>query len=392
MRPGMYIVKNNTSWIKSPYLYSKEGFIHDQDEINNIIAQGYAEAFYDPDRSSETCDQEISPHDAFAAELPKANNIYYDACEYLKELTGNKTCGSLEAGVLKHLVNEIIQSLDRNFNALLFIANIKGSDDFTYRHSINVAIYAVAYARFLELEDDDVFCLGLAGLFHDYGKALVPQEILTAPRSLTDEEFKVMHSHVTLGYECLKKTEWINSKVLDGVLHHHERHDGAGYPNKLSGDQVSIYGRVISICDTYDALTSKRSYKDAIHPTEAVRHLFKLSGEAWRPGYAEYFIKMIGIFPVGSVVKLSNGVIGIVCHPNFESSLRPTILVIQKNNKPYAPYYLKLAQHENLAIDRVLLSSEITDYCDSNFYNSFINGISAPHKHLADSPQTGLTR
>ena len=201
----------------------------------------------------------------------------------------------------------------------------------------------------------------------------MPQEILNAPRSLSLDETSVIRSHVKLGHDNLKDIPWVNSVILDGILHHHERHDGSGYPHQLSGEAISLHGSIISICDVYDALTSTRVYKNAIPPAQAVKKLFTMSGQAWAPGLVEHFIKLVGIFPVGTVVQLSNETTGIVCQQDHKSPLKPTVLVILKKDRPYAPYYLKLAQNDQVSINRVLVPSELASIKNSQFYRMFLD-------------------
>lgn len=381
LRQGMWLVEPTTSWINAPFVYGKSGVIKSAEQIKHIIAAGYTEAYYDPARSVpvQPCPCHSSPErngtgqTPLADELCRARDLYFDACNYIKNLMQEKKVGAIEVAELRAFVNEIIQSLHRNFNALLLITTIKKTSDYTYRHSINVAIFSIAFAQFLGLDDDETFDTGMAGLFHDYGKAFVPLEILNAPRSLSPDETSVIRSHVRLGHDNLKDIPWVNRIILDGILHHHERHDGSGYPHQLSGEAISLHGGIISICDVYDALTSSRVYKNAIPPAQAVKKLFTMSGQAWAPGLVEHFIKLVGIFPVGTVVQLSNETTGIVCQQDHKSPLKPTVLVILKKDRPYAPYYLKLAQNDQVSINRVLVPSELASIKNSQFYRMFLD-------------------
>lgn len=373
LRQGMMIVAPATSWINAPFVYGKSGIIKSAEEIRHIIACGFTEAYYDPEKSEQHATPSPEQQTTLAEELCRARDLYFDAFNYIKNLMQEKKVGAIEVSTLRSFVNEIVQSLHRNFNALLLITNIKKTSDYTYRHSINVAIFAIAFSQFLGLDEDETFHTGMAGLFHDYGKAFVPQQVLNAPRSLNQQETTIIRSHVRRGHDNLKELPWIHPVTLDGILHHHERHDGTGYPQQLSGEEISLHGGIISICDVYDALTSSRVYKNAIPPAQAVKKLFKISGQAWKPGLAEQFIKLVGIFPVGTVVQLSNGTTGIVCQQDHMAPLKPTVLVIQKKDRPYAPYYLKLAQNDQVCINRVLVPSELASIQNSKFYRMFLD-------------------
>lgn len=268
LQPGMMVVAPTSSWINAPYIYGRCGVIKSAEEIRQIIASGYTEVYYDPARSQQPLTDTLhgEPQTSLPEELCRARDLYFDAFNYIKSLMHEKKVGAIEVSRLRGLVSEIMQSLRRNFNALLLITTIKKTSDYTYRHSINVAIFAIAFSQFLGLDEDETFNTGMAGLFHDYGKAFVPQQVLNAPRALNHQETTIIRSHVRRGHDILRDLPWINSVILDGILHHHERHDGTGYPHELSGDEISMHGSIISICDVYDALTSSRVYKNAIPP------------------------------------------------------------------------------------------------------------------------------
>ena len=376
LRQGMMLVAPATSWITAPFVYGKAGIIKSAEQIRQIVAEGYTEAYYDPVESylpQAAPGQNAAPHTPLVEELPHARDLYFDACSYVRKLMQEKKVGEIELVELKGFLTRIIQSLHRNFNALQLVTTIKNTNDYTYRHSINVSIFSIAFAQFLGLDENEIFNTGLAGLLHDYGKTFVPQEILNAPRTLTPDETTAIRSHVNLGHENLKDIPWVSPIILDGILHHHERYDGSGYPRQLSGEEICLHGGIISICDVYDALTSKRVYKDAIPPAQAVKTLFQCSGQAWAPGLVEHFIKLVGIFPVGTVVELSNETTGIVCQQDHTSPLKPTVLVILKKDRPYAPYYLKLAQNDQVSINRVLVPSELAGIKSSQFYRMFLD-------------------
>ena len=366
LRPGMMVVAPNTSWINAPYIYGKSGVIKSADEIRHIIACGYTEAYYDPERSERPLNDPLhgAQQTSLAEELCHARDLYFDAFNYIKSLMQEKKVGAIEVARLRCFVNEIMQSLHRNFNALLLITTIKKTSDYTYRHSINVAIFAIAFSQFLGLDEEETFSTGMAGLFHDYGKAFVPQQVLNAPRALNQQETTIIRSHVIRGHDNLKELSWINSIILDGILHHHERHDGSGYPNRLAGEEIGLYGRIISICDVYDALASKRVYKDAIHPKHALGTLFKMSENAWAPGFAEHFIKMVGIFPIGTAVLLSNGQKGIVCHSDPLAPSLPRVLLVRDCEHGVKPLrMLDLSRQKTISVNRSLSKTE-TAYWD----------------------------
>jgi uncharacterized domain HDIG len=299
LRPGMYIVDPGISWLKAPLLYMQEGILASDDEINGIILQGFAEAYYDPERSRDENSAAPQPNIPLAIELQAANRIYEDAYENVKNFLESARGGALDLTFARPLVGDIIKSLSRNVDALVTLSLLKKTDEYTYAHSVNVTIFAVAFANFLGMPDDRLHNVGLAGLLHDYGKALIPNEILTAPRSLTFQEFEVMRSHVLLGVEKIKQFSSVEQEAIEGIAQHHKKHNGTGYPNRLSGKQIGVFGRILSLSDVYDALSSKRVYKGALAPNKALGMMYKMRGQAWAPGYVERYHQNGGHFPRG---------------------------------------------------------------------------------------------
>ena len=365
LRPGMFVVDPGVSWLEEPHLYTREGMIADQDEIDRIITQGFAEVCYDPIRSlrAEVLGRKTDIQTSLAEEIHMARGAYTAAYDHVKGFMQNAASGRVDVASIEPCLASLVQSIIRNSGALLSLANLKGLGDYTYRHSVNVAVFSVAFARYLGVQGDDLRMVGIAGLFHDYGKALLPAHILNAPRRLNAKELEITRSHVLLGYEKLKDSLAFSPEILGGILQHHERHDGSGYPYGLSGDEIGLYGRIISICDVYDALASKRVYKDAVHPKHALGTLFKMGDSAWAPGYAEHFIKMIGIFPIGTCVLLSNGQKGVVCHSDPVFPSLPCVLLIKDRNSCITPYkILDLSRQKRITVNRSLSKTETASW------------------------------
>ena len=359
LRPGMYIVDPGISWLKAPLLYMQEGILSSKDEINSIILQGFAEAYYDPERSRNEDASAPVPNSPLAVELLKANKIYEEAYESVKNFLESARGGAIDLTFAQPLVGDIIKSLSRNVDALVTLSLLKKTDEYTYAHSVNVTIFAVAFASFLGMPEERLHNVGLAGLLHDYGKALIPNEILTAPRSLTFQEFEIMRSHVALGIEKIKQFSSVDQEAIEGIAQHHEKHNGTGYPYRLSGKQIGVFGRILSLSDVYDALSSKRVYKGALPPNKALGMMYKMRGQAWAPGYVERFIKMVGIFPVGTAVELSNDHRGIVCRSNPNFPAQPCVLVAQDpSGREIQPQFIDLTRYIGLRITRSLSAAE----------------------------------
>lgn len=231
---------------------------------------------------------------------------------------------AIEAEAVMPLVEEISASVTRNVHALISLVRLKTVDDYTYMHSVAVCALMTALAKELKLSEAEVKQAGLAGLMHDMGKAGIPQQILNKPGSLTDSEFDVIRTHPQLGHDMLVKANISDTVTLDVCLHHHEKMDGSGYPEHLSGDQMTIFAKMGAICDVYDAVTSTRAYKPAWEPGMALKRMASWSGH-FDPEVFKAFVKSLGIYPIGTVVMLKSGRLAVVVKQTPDSLLKPVV-------------------------------------------------------------------
>ncbi len=209
------------------------------------------------------------------------------------------------------LVEEVANSVSRNPSALISLARLKTKDDYTYMHSVAVCALMVSLARQLGFGEAQMREAGLAGLLHDVGKMAMPIDVLNKPGQLTDDEFAVMRSHPVRGYEMLMEGEAVPAAALDVCLHHHEKMDGSGYPKKLKGEEISLLSRMGAVCDVYDAITSTRPYKNAWDPAGSIQRMAQWTGH-FDPAVFQAFVKSVGIYPVGTLVKLHSGRLAVV--------------------------------------------------------------------------------
>jgi len=291
---------------------------------------------------------EIAHHIDIAQEAVRAVKICAQSKQAVASMFHEARMGkALNASDALPIVEEITSSVIRNPGALISLARLKDKDNYTYMHSVAVCALMVSLARLLGLNNEQIHEAGLAGLMHDIGKTMSPPDILNKPGKLTDAEFQVMKNHPVDGHKILLASNGIRSDVaLFVCLHHHEKVDGSGYPDGLTNEQISLYAKMGAVCDVYDAITSNRPYKSGWEPAESIRKMAEWSHGHFDQRIFEAFVRSIGIYPIGSMVRLASDRMAVVVGQTEQSLLTPMVKVFFsiKSNARIFPEILDLSK------------------------------------------------
>jgi putative nucleotidyltransferase with HDIG domain len=232
---------------------------------------------------------------------------------------------------VKECLETIMSNLESNPEMAMKLWQIEAADAYTYEHSVKVCMLSVLLAKWMNYSEDALKAIATAALLHDIGKCNIPNEILNKPDTLTQEEFLVMKTHATLGFVLLSTTKALEQATLKGILHHHERYDGKGYPSKLKGKLIPEFARIIAVVDIFDAMTSTRVYREKINPFHVIEIMFGGGGGSLDPEITEIFLSKSIEFFIDTQVELSTGEPGIIKGVNPKAPHRPIVLVNQES-------------------------------------------------------------
>lgn len=303
---------------------------------------------------------EDKPKVSFDDEIARAERIHKKGKNIQNKLLDAVKSGlPFDDKIPREFSKNMIESIDRNPDALLCLTKIREKDDYLLEHSLNVAILLANFGRFIGMSEKEVEDLAHAGFLHDIGKIRIPDEILHKPGRLTDMEMNIMRDHVYYGVRVLEEME-IESHLVRTVSEHHERLDGYGYPNGSRGEEISKAGRMLAIADVYDALTADRCYKAGMSSQKALQILLNDAPSKLDKELVQLFIKCMGIYPVGSLVKLNNERIAMVVTQNEDKPLSPVVKIFYslRGNHYIEPKDLDLSADTTVRIEKAVLASD----------------------------------
>lgn len=366
LKIGMYVSDLDRPWLETPFLF--QGFIVETEDMIREL-QEYCESVYIIEsrfdesiakrpkpaakpaaarddglrqrqqvrangRAKAEADAEL--FDAtrdLTAELGNARAVHTKAQATLDTVFARFRSGqAVDVRTIQKVIAPMVESIYRNDDALSWLARMKKKNDYVYDHSMASAVWAMVFAKHLNLERKDIETIGLGAMLMDVGKTQIPDELLAKKDHLTEEETKIMRKHVEHGVSICKNLH-VSPAVLDIIQSHHERHNGTGYPARLEGNSIPVFARIAGIVDSFDAMTTPRPYAAPVSTADAMRSLNDLAGVEFQAEMVEQFVQAVGVFPVGALVELSSGEVAVIIAQNRVRRLRPQVMILTDPDK-----------------------------------------------------------
>ena len=357
LRYGMYVSELDRPWTDTPFVF--QGFLLRTPTQLEALRRYCKHVFVDVERGVEPDDRRLAgegpipgAHEqvrgstgypelaGVESEFGRARDVYAESLALVEDIIRSAHTGEvLDSRRVREAVARITETIVRNPDALMLVSKLREKGPLTLTRALDVSIYMVVFGRFLQLPRDDLELLGMLGLLQDVGKVRLPSALLEKKGRLTPEETALARRHVEYSVDMLRDTPGLPPRLIELVPLHHERHDGSGYPRGLKWPDIGLYGSLAGIVDTFDALTTMRPYAEQMSPSNALGLLYKERGSNFHPALVEQFIQCIGIFPVGSVVELNTGEVGIVIAQNLVRRLKPRVMVVlDADGRPMRPH------------------------------------------------------
>ncbi len=362
LQPGMYVSKLDRPWLESPFPF--QGFLIESREQLTILRTTCQYVYIDEDRTaggggpgsgrktpSRDSNRPVTltmertdltglgwrGRESFRHDMRKVLSSRGKLHRHVQHMLADARFGrSVDTREVRILVRELVDVAVTNPAAALWLTNLETKHEYTASHCLNVCILAVVFGLHLGLSKESIEELALGALLHDIGKMRTPVSILDKPGLLTEDEFDIMKKHPVDGFNILRKHKDISEKSLEIVQLHHERINGHGYPFGLKGDEIPVHVRIVAIADVYDDITSNRVYHEGIPAHTGLNMMFHWAPRDFGEDMMQEFIRCIGIYPIGSLVELNSGALGIVMSTNPASRLRPIVMLIRDvEGKPY---------------------------------------------------------
>ncbi len=355
LKPGMYITRLDRPWLETPFKV-QGGEIRNEKDIDRLMEYcNYV--FIDIDKSANQKDSFVDPGTTLSdleqkhlllnnsprqyenksklkEELKNAYSEHARLSIAIKGLIEQTTLNNkLDLPTIQKAVLPMVESVLRNPDAFSWLTMMKRRDNYAYNHSLSASIWSAAFGRNLGLPKNDIVSLSMGALLFDIGKIKLPAKLIINPKEYNSIEYTLVKKHVEYSLEIVSSIEGIKDEIIQMVATHHERYDGSGYPNGLSKNNIPLFGKMAGIIDCYDAIITERLHAPALSPHEAVKNLYGWSGKDFQAELVEQFIQVVGVYPVGTVVELSDGRVGVVVSHNKVRRLRPRVMIVMNKDK-----------------------------------------------------------
>lgn len=349
LEPGMFVIELDIPWEESPFMF--QGFqLESWQDVDSVI-DCCNTVTIDVHKSVKLNLPRLETADAkFAStanmkrtvstqdEMGNANKVYNQASKLVTNIMDDIRLGqAIDTKAAKEVVSDAVDSIIRTPDAMMMLTKIKNRDEYTAEHSLNVAVLTIAFGRALGLDRERLEELGVCGLLHDMGKVLTPDDVLLKEGKLDEEEFHIMRKHPIDGRDIIASSGGNFPGAMDVAHSHHEKLDGSGYPRGLYEHQTTLWTKVVSITDAFDAITSDRCYQNGRTNMDAFRILNQGRGKQFDASLVVRFIGAVGIYPPGSTIEVNSGESGVVIESNPKQALLPVVLLIRDNMQQVIP-------------------------------------------------------
>ena len=345
--PGMFVVDLHKRWLDHS-IWRLRFLVRDEEHIWKLKDEGIVEVSIDTSKGIDLPQSPMArinaieqkfrslaeiraamPHTvSLGEERRRANHLLREASDTVTGLMlAAQAGGQVDAAYLEPVVSKMLASVTRNPDALVPLARLKREDAYASEHAVSTAALIIAFGRQQGLPEPEIEKLALGTMVKDIGQSAIDARLIAKPGMLSRAEYSIVQSHVEEGLAVLDGRSRLSETSVAVVLEHHERYNGCGYPYRMAGDEISTAGRMAAIVDTYDAMTSARPYRAALSPSHALRQLYDEGGAQYDPALVSAFVKTVGIYPVGTLVLLESGHLGVVEQLNPENMLTPLVRI-----------------------------------------------------------------
>ena len=345
--PGMFVVDLHKRWLDHS-IWRLRFLVRDEEHIWKLKDEGIVEVSIDTSKGIDLPQSPMArinaveqkfrslaeiraamPHTvSLGEERRRANHLLREASDTVTGLMlAAQAGGQVDAAYLEPVVSKMLASVTRNPDALVPLARLKREDAYASEHAVSTAALIIAFGRQQGLPEPEIEKLALGTMVKDIGQSAIDARLIAKPGMLSRAEYSIVQSHVEEGLAVLDGRSRLSETSVAVVLEHHERYNGCGYPYRMAGDEISTAGRMAAIVDTYDAMTSARPYRAALSPSHALRQLYDKGGAQYDPALVSAFVKTVGIYPVGTLVLLESGHLGVVEQLNPENMLTPLVRI-----------------------------------------------------------------